>query len=132
MKICVNNLLHTTTDDELRRLFATYGTVDRVQIVRNRRTGRSLRYGYVAMPHEAEGQAAIAGLHEKPVLGAWPLILSEQRPLQPPPDEHAQRAALRKAPVSGIWLLPQPKGGASLHPDPDITRDLDISTFHRF
>ena len=33
MKIRVHNLLLTTTEDELCSLFATYGTVDRVQIV---------------------------------------------------------------------------------------------------
>jgi hypothetical protein len=41
MRLFVANIAFTTTEDELERLFAPYGSVDRVQVITDRDTGRS-------------------------------------------------------------------------------------------
>ena len=79
MTIFVGNLYWQTTEDDLEQLFAPYGTVDRVQILRERETGRSRGFGFVEMSDDAEAQAAIAGLHGTAQWGR-PLTVTEARP----------------------------------------------------
>jgi RNA recognition motif-containing protein len=61
MRIFVANIAFTTTEEELRALFASYGIVDRTQIVTDRDTGRSRGFDFVEMPDTTEAQAAIDG-----------------------------------------------------------------------
>src|SRR5207245_545729 len=59
----VGNLLASATADDIRELFARYGTVTKAQIALDKvhHTGRSLGFGYVEM---ADGrEAAIAALN---------------------------------------------------------------------
>lgn len=79
MRIFVANILFTSTEAELERLFHPYGIVDRVQIVTERETGRSRGFGFVAMPDTTEAQAAIDGLPGT-VLGGRTLTVNEARP----------------------------------------------------
>jgi cold-inducible RNA-binding protein len=79
MRIFVANIPFTTTEEELERLFHPYGSVDRVQIVTDRETGRSRGFGFVAMPDTTEAQAAIDGLHGT-VFGGRTLTVNEARP----------------------------------------------------
>ena len=52
------------TEDDLKRVFAPYGNVGSVQIVRDP-MGMSLGFGYVALTSEPELQAALATLNGK-------------------------------------------------------------------
>jgi RNA recognition motif-containing protein len=79
MNIFIGNLAFTTTEDDLRQLFATYGHVDRVQILQDRATGRSRGFGFVEMPDASEAQAALASLHGA-TFGGRALIVDEARP----------------------------------------------------
>jgi RNA recognition motif-containing protein len=63
MRIFGGNLAWGTTEEELARLFAPYGSVDRAQIVTDRETGRSRGFGFVEMPDATAAQAALAGLN---------------------------------------------------------------------
>ena len=63
--IYVANLSYSTTEDALRSLFAQYGTVEGVNIIRDWGSGLSRGFGFVDMTNEAEGQQAIAGLDGK-------------------------------------------------------------------
>jgi RNA recognition motif-containing protein len=63
MRIFVVNIAFTTTEEELRELFESYGIVDRAQIMTDRDTGRSRGFGFVEMPDATEAQAAIDGLN---------------------------------------------------------------------
>jgi cold-inducible RNA-binding protein len=78
MRIFIGNLAFATTEEELGQLFEPYGTVERVQIVTDRETGRSRGFGFVEMPDAAEAQAAIAGLNGTS-LGGRPLTVNEAR-----------------------------------------------------
>ena len=60
-KIYVGNLPWSTTDDDLRELFATYGAVQSSAVVNDRETGRSRGFGFVEMA-PADADKAIAEL----------------------------------------------------------------------
>ena len=78
MRIFVGNLSWTTTEDELSRLFASYGEVERVQIITDRETGRSRGFGFVEMPKLTEANAAIEALNGT-ALGGRMLNVNEAR-----------------------------------------------------
>ena len=78
MRIFVGNLSWTTTEDELSRLFESYGEVERVQIITDRETGRSRGFGFVEMPQLTEATAAIEGLNGT-ALGGRMLNVNEAR-----------------------------------------------------
>jgi RNA recognition motif-containing protein len=69
MNIYVGNLSYGATDESLTALFSQYGTVDRASIITDRETGRSRGFGFVEMPNESEGDAAIEALNDKEVDG---------------------------------------------------------------
>jgi RNA recognition motif-containing protein len=77
--IFVGNLSFGTTEDTLRSMFDTYGTVDRVNIVTDRDTGQARGFAFVEMGNDAEGNAAISGLNGRDVDGRA-LNVNEARP----------------------------------------------------
>ena len=48
-KLFVGNLPFSTTEDELRDLFAIHGAVESVKIVRDQASGRSRGFGFVEL-----------------------------------------------------------------------------------
>jgi cold-inducible RNA-binding protein len=68
-KLYVGNLSYNTTEDELRELFAAYGTVNSANIISDRDTGRPKGFGFVEMSTEQEAQAAISGLNSREIDG---------------------------------------------------------------
>lgn len=79
MRLYVGNLPFTTTDDELRALFAEYGTVVSAVVLSDKHTGRSRGFGFVEMGSAEEGQAAVAGLDSSDLDGR-PLKVQPARP----------------------------------------------------
>lgn len=77
--IFVGNLDFNTGEDELRRVFEPYGTVDRVSIVTDRDTGRSRGFAFVEMTSTEEGDKAIAAVNGTQV-GGRTLNVNEARP----------------------------------------------------
>ena len=63
MNIFVGNLPFTTTESDLRNLFAEYGEVESAAIINDRDTGRSRGFGFVEMPDAAEANKAIEELN---------------------------------------------------------------------
>ena len=63
-KLYVGNLAFSTTEEELRTMFAQAGTVKSVAIIKDRDTGRSKGFGFVEMETQAEAQAAITMFKE--------------------------------------------------------------------
>jgi cold-inducible RNA-binding protein len=60
MRIFVGNLASTTTEDQLRQLFAPYGEIEYASIIADQATGQA--QGFVGMPDATAAQAAIDGL----------------------------------------------------------------------
>ena len=79
MKLYVGNLSFSTTEADLRDLFAPYGTVNEVVVVTDRTSGESRGFGFVTMGNRHEGQAAIAALEGLSREGRN-LTVSEARP----------------------------------------------------
>lgn len=77
--IFVGNLNFNTSEEQLRAMFATYGTVERVSILTDRDTGRSRGFGFVEMTNEAEAEKAIAALNGANLDGRT-LNVNEARP----------------------------------------------------
>jgi RNA recognition motif-containing protein len=69
MNIYVRNLNFSLTEDELRQVFAQFGAVDSVKIIKDKFTGRAKGFGFVEMPNEQEGLAAIEKLNGTDVKG---------------------------------------------------------------
>ncbi|MDR2116068.1 MAG: RNA-binding protein [Planctomycetaceae bacterium] len=62
MKIYVGNLAYRTTEDELRQEFEKYGSVNQVDIITDRETGRSKGFGFIEMLDNDQANAAIQAL----------------------------------------------------------------------
>ena len=67
MNIYVGNLSYTLSESELQDAFAEFGEVSSAKILSDRETGRSRGFGFVEMPNQAEGEAAVAQLNGKDV-----------------------------------------------------------------
>lgn len=77
--IYVGNLDFGATEDSIRSIFEPYGTVDRVNLITDRDTGRSRGFAFVEMPHSKEAEQAITALNGK-TLGTRALNVTEARP----------------------------------------------------
>jgi RNA recognition motif-containing protein len=82
MNIYVGNLSLEVTEGELRREFMAFGEVIFVTIMDNKYigSGQSRGYGFVEMPAQSEGKAAIIALNQK-VLKHMTINVVEALPL---------------------------------------------------
>ncbi|VXD25858.1 putative RNA-binding protein RbpF [Planktothrix serta PCC 8927] len=62
MSIYVGNLSYEVTQEDLTSVFAEYGSVKRVQLPKDRETGRVRGFAFVEMETEAEEEKAIDDL----------------------------------------------------------------------
>lgn len=60
IRIYVGNLNKSTTEEEIKALFATAGTVSSVELVMDKGSGLSKGFAFVAMPDQAEADKAIS------------------------------------------------------------------------
>ena len=78
-KLYVGNLPYDTNDQDLGALFATAGTVDSVNVMRDMATGRARGFAFVEMATDEEAQKAIQTLNNYE-LGGRNLTVNEARP----------------------------------------------------
>ena len=69
MKLYVGNLSFQTTNEDLQALFEQAGTVESVNLIEDRETGRSRGFGFVEMASNEEGQKAIEQFNGKELNG---------------------------------------------------------------
>ena len=77
--IFVGNLSFGTTEAAVRSMFEAHGSVDRVNIVTDRDTGKARGFGFVEMGDAAEADRAIAALNGADLDGRA-LNVNEARP----------------------------------------------------
>ncbi|HYW45789.1 MAG TPA: RNA-binding protein [Bryobacteraceae bacterium] len=77
--IYVGNLSFGASEESVRALFETHGTVNRVNIVTDRDTGQPRGFGFVEMSNDGEGEKAIAALNGSDLDGRT-LNINEARP----------------------------------------------------
>jgi RNA recognition motif-containing protein len=77
--IFVGNLAFSATESGVRALFERYGSVDRVNLVTDRDTGRSRGFAFVEMSDSAQADQAIKALNGAELDGRA-LNVNEARP----------------------------------------------------
>ena len=80
-RIYVGNLPFSATDEEVRQMFAEYGSVNNVSLITDRETGRPRGFGFVEMA-EGDTEAAISQLDGQPLDGR-PLRVNEAKERAP-------------------------------------------------
>ena len=79
MNIYVGNLSYEATQDDLRQAFEAHGEVSSVSIIMDKMTGRSRGFGFVEMPDQGAGQAAISALNLQEIRGRA-MTVNEAKP----------------------------------------------------
>ncbi len=74
--IYVGNLPWSANDEELRELFAAFGSVSSARVITDRETGRSRGFGFVEMEDGADEAIVELNGHE---MDSRPLRVSEAR-----------------------------------------------------
>ena len=80
-RLFVAGLPFTTTQDELRDLFAGVGVVVSTTIINDRETGKSKGFGFVEMDTPEEADEAIKKLNDS-LFGDRKLIVAAARPME--------------------------------------------------
>ena len=78
-KIYVGNLSFNSTEEQIRELFEQHGTVESVNLITDRDSGRPRGFGFVEMSSGAD--EAIQALHQTD-MGGRALNVNEARPRQ--------------------------------------------------
>ena len=78
-KLYVGNLAYSTTEDDLRQLFAQAGTVAEVALIKDRDTGQSKGFAFVTMGTQAEAEKAIQ-MYNAYQLGSRALTVNVAKP----------------------------------------------------
>ena len=69
MKLLIRNLDRLTTEEELKRMFQEFGSVQFCNLVIDRDTGASKCFAFIEMPKSGEAKAAIKNLNNKTIGG---------------------------------------------------------------
>ncbi|HMP89925.1 MAG TPA: RNA-binding protein [Kiritimatiellia bacterium] len=83
-KLYVGNLSFGTTEDDLRRLFESCGSVSNCSIITDKFTGKSRGFGFVEMSSSDDASKAISELHGKDFDGRA-LTVNEAKPREDRP-----------------------------------------------
>jgi RNA recognition motif-containing protein len=78
-KLYVGNLSYSTTEDELRTLFAEAGTVSSVALIKDRDTGQSKGFAFIEMSNQVEAEKAISMFNGR-MVGSRELKVNLARP----------------------------------------------------
>jgi len=80
-KLYVGNLPYDTTEEKLGELFEGAGSVESVNIITDKFSGRSKGFGFVEMSSDEEAQKAIEMFNEKD-FGGRNMTVNEARPMK--------------------------------------------------
>jgi len=59
----VGNLAYNVTEEDLTEIFSEFGTIESINIIKDRFSGQSKGFGFVDMPDNSEADKAIKGLN---------------------------------------------------------------------
>jgi len=82
MTIYIGNLSYDAKEQDIQDLFAQFGEVSSVKLIKDNVTGRSKGFGFVEMADASIGKRAIAELHETQFMNRN-LVVNEARPKAP-------------------------------------------------
>ena len=78
MDIYVGNLPYETTEEDLKDLFAEFGSVSNARVITDKYTGRSKGFGFVDMPNQEEAEEAVKQLEGK-IIGGRNINVNEAK-----------------------------------------------------
>lgn len=110
MKIYVGNMSYEVTEQDLQRAAEAFGKVESVTIIKDKESGKSKGFGFVAMGSAAEGQLAIEGLNGKELKGRT-LTVNEARPREEGGGKRGPRGGGRGGPGGGRGGYGGDRGG---------------------
>jgi cold-inducible RNA-binding protein len=84
MKLYVGNLAFETTENDLQDLFEQHGTVNEVNLMMDRMTGKSRGFAFVTMNDAEQAKAAMSATNGKELNGRT-LNVNEARPREERP-----------------------------------------------
>ena len=79
MKIYIGNLTYDTTEEDLNKVFESYGQLESCTLIKDNFSGRSKGFGFVEIASDEEAKAAIEGLHGTELNGRT-ITVNEARP----------------------------------------------------
>jgi RNA recognition motif-containing protein len=79
VRLYVGNLAKSTTQEELNTLFAQAGTVNAVEVIKDRETGESKGFAFITMAEQADADKAI-GMFNAYSLGDHEIKVNVARP----------------------------------------------------
>lgn len=85
MNIYIGNLDFKVEEPEIIKMFALFGDVETVKLIRDRDTGRSKGFAFIEMPKEEDARRAIDNLNESEVNGRKIKVNSADE--NPPKDD---------------------------------------------
>lgn len=94
MNIYVGNLPYSTTEDALKEIFAEFGEVSTVNIIKDNFSGQSKGFGFVEMSDDAAAQEAIDSLNGSSLdgdRGSRNIKVNEARPRSERPRSNKPR-----------------------------------------
>ena len=89
-KLYVGNMSYSTTEDQIRELFAQAGEVTSVSLITDRETGRAKGFGFVEMSTDEQAQEAIKRFNGY-TLDERALTVNEARPREERPSHGGGR-----------------------------------------
>jgi cold-inducible RNA-binding protein len=90
MKLYVGNLAFETTENDLQDLFEQHGTVNEVNLMMDRMTGRSRGFAFVTMNDDEQAKGAMTATNGKELNGRA-LNVNEARPREERPRANGSR-----------------------------------------
>ena len=84
----VGNLAFSATEEQLREMFAKYGAVEKIDLVKDRDTGQPRGFAFLQMTSDEEAGKAIVAVNGA-TLGGRAMIVSEAKPKAPRRDGRA-------------------------------------------
>ena len=90
MKLYVGNLAFETTENDLQDLFEQHGTVNEVNLMMDRMTGKSRGFAFVTMNDAEQAKAAMSATNGKELNGRA-LNVNEARPREERPRSNGSR-----------------------------------------
>jgi RNA recognition motif-containing protein len=85
MNIYLGNIDFKVREEQLAEIFSQYGEVSSVKIITDKFTKRSKGFGFVEMPNDEEGRAAVAALNGADV-NSRAISVAEARPREERPE----------------------------------------------
>ncbi|MEW6079822.1 MAG: RNA-binding protein [Thermodesulfobacteriota bacterium] len=92
MNIYLGNLSDSVTEEKLTSLFAAFGTIESVKLIKDRMSGRSKGFGFIEMPSNSEADQAIKALNGNLVDGSYMKV----RPADPGGKKRKKRPFRRR------------------------------------